>query len=130
VHRRIFGPMRDAVMGGWSKLHTEEIHSLYSSPIINLIKAVPLHAIQVFAGEKYSSYSFLTSALNEGEWSESRPGCALVPGKGHLVPTGQEAGWAPEPVLTQRLEEKSLCLCQGSNPDRLVVQSIMRHYND
>jgi hypothetical protein len=88
-------------MGGWSKLHNEEIHSLYSSPIINLIKAVPLHATQVLAGEKYSSYSFLTSALNGGEWSESRPGCALVPGKGHLVPTGQEAGWAPEPVLTE-----------------------------
>jgi hypothetical protein len=24
------------------------------------------------------------------------------------VPIGQEAGWAPEPVWTQRLEEKSL----------------------
>jgi hypothetical protein len=30
------------------------------------------------------------------------PGRTLPP-----VPTGQEAGWAPEPVWTQRLEEKS-----------------------
>jgi hypothetical protein len=33
---------------------------------------------------------------------------ALYPGKGPTVPIVQEAGWAPEPVWTQRLEEKSL----------------------
>jgi hypothetical protein len=33
---------------------------------------------------------------------------ALYPrGKGPSVPIVQEAGWAPEPVWTQRLEEKS-----------------------
>jgi hypothetical protein len=32
--RRIFGPKRDEVMGGWRKLHNEELHNLYSSPII------------------------------------------------------------------------------------------------
>jgi hypothetical protein len=30
--RRIFGPKRDEVMGGWRKLHNEELHNLYSSP--------------------------------------------------------------------------------------------------
>jgi hypothetical protein len=30
-----------------------------------------------------------------------------APGKGPPVPIVQEAGWAPEPVWTQRLEEKS-----------------------
>jgi hypothetical protein len=40
------------------------------------------------------------------------------------VPIVQEAGWAPEPVLTQRLQEKSFRLCRGSNLDRLVVQSV------
>jgi hypothetical protein len=34
VLRRIFGPKRDEVRGGWRKLHNEELHSLYSSPII------------------------------------------------------------------------------------------------
>jgi hypothetical protein len=56
---------------------------------------------------KYSSYSVSTSALDGGEWSASRPGRALPPGKGPPVPIVQEAGWAPEPVWTQRLEEKS-----------------------
>jgi hypothetical protein len=37
----------------------------------------------------------------------SRPGLALAPGKGPPVHILQEAGWAPEPVRAQRLEEKS-----------------------
>jgi hypothetical protein len=35
------------------------------------------------------------------------PAALLPPGKGPPVPIVQEAGWAPEPVWTQRLEEKS-----------------------
>jgi hypothetical protein len=77
---------------------------------------------------RYSSYSFTTSALDEGEWSASRPGRALQPGKGPPVPIGQEEGGDPEPVWTQRLEEKILCPCRGSNPDRPVVQPVVRHY--
>jgi hypothetical protein len=39
VLRRIFGPKRDEVMGGWRKLHNEELRDLYSSPsIIRIIK--------------------------------------------------------------------------------------------
>jgi hypothetical protein len=34
VLRRIFGPLRDEVTGGWRKLHNEELHSLYSSPVL------------------------------------------------------------------------------------------------
>jgi hypothetical protein len=56
---------------------------------------------------RYSSYSFLTSALDRGEWSASRLGRVTPPGKGPSVPIGQEAGWTPEPVWTQRIEEKS-----------------------
>jgi hypothetical protein len=56
----------------------------------------------------YSSYSFTTSALDGGEWLESRTGRALPPGKGPPVPIVQEAGWALKPIWTQRLEEKSL----------------------
>jgi hypothetical protein len=58
-------------------------------------------------GERgYSSYSFLTLAPDGGEWSVSRSGCTLAAEKRPLVPTGQEDGWAPELVWTQRLEEK------------------------
>jgi hypothetical protein len=40
VLRRIFGPKRDDVTGGWRKLHNEELHNLYSSPsIIRMIKS-------------------------------------------------------------------------------------------
>jgi hypothetical protein len=81
-------------------------------------------------GEEYSSYSFTTSALDGGEWSASRPGRALPPGKGPPVPIVQGAGWAPEPVWTQRIEDKSLRLCRGSNLDYLVVQPVARHYTD
>jgi hypothetical protein len=40
VLRRIFGPKRDEVTGGWRKLHNEELHNLYSSSsIIGMIKS-------------------------------------------------------------------------------------------
>jgi hypothetical protein len=40
VLRRIFGPKRDEVKGGWRKLHNEELHNLYFSPsIIRMIKS-------------------------------------------------------------------------------------------
>jgi hypothetical protein len=81
------------------------------------------------AWERYSSYSFSITALDGGEWSASRPGRALAPRKGPTVPTVQEAGWAPEPVWTQRLEEKSFCLCRRSNLDRPVVQPVARQHS-
>jgi hypothetical protein len=80
-------------------------------------------------GEDYSSYSFSISALDGGEWSASRPGRALAPGKGPPVIL-QEDGRPPEPVWIQRLEEKSFRLCRGSNFDRPVVQPIARHYTE
>jgi hypothetical protein len=58
-------------------------------------------------GERgYSSYSFTTSALDGGEWSASRPGRDFV----------QEAGWTPEPVWTQRLEENSFAPAGDRTP--------------
>jgi hypothetical protein len=38
--RKIFGPKRDEVTGDWRKLHSGELHNLYSSPdIIRQIKS-------------------------------------------------------------------------------------------
>jgi hypothetical protein len=38
--RRIFGPKREEVVGGWRRLHNEEIHNLYALPnIIRVIKS-------------------------------------------------------------------------------------------
>jgi hypothetical protein len=40
VLRRIFGPKKNEVIGGWRKLHTEELHNLYYSlSIIRMIKS-------------------------------------------------------------------------------------------
>jgi hypothetical protein len=40
VLRKIFGPKRDEVTGGWRKLHNEELRDLYSSPsTIRIIKS-------------------------------------------------------------------------------------------
>jgi hypothetical protein len=40
VLRRIFGPKRDGLTGGWRKLQNEELHNLYFSPsIIRIIKS-------------------------------------------------------------------------------------------
>jgi hypothetical protein len=40
VLRGIFGPRRDELVGGWTKLHNEELYILYSSPnIITLVKS-------------------------------------------------------------------------------------------
>jgi hypothetical protein len=63
-----------------------------------------------------------------GEWSASRSGRALPPGKGPLIPIVQEAGWFSELVLTQRLDEKFFCLCRGSNVARQVLHFIPKHY--
>jgi hypothetical protein len=40
VLRRIFLPKREKVVGGWRKMHKEELHNLYSLPsIIRMIKS-------------------------------------------------------------------------------------------
>jgi hypothetical protein len=76
---------------------------------------------------RYSSCSYLTSALDGGEWSASRLSRDLPPGKGPPVPIGPEAGWAPEPVWTLRLEEKSSASVGDRTP---VVQSVVSRYID
>jgi hypothetical protein len=72
---------------------------------------------------KYISYSLLTSALDRGEWSASRSGCAL-PRDGGGGWVGLRAG------LDTEVRGKILCFCRGSNLDRPVVQPVARHYTD
>jgi len=40
VLRRVFGPKRDEVTGGWRKLHNEKLSDLYSLPnIVRVVKS-------------------------------------------------------------------------------------------
>ena len=42
--RRIFGPKRDEVTGGWRKLHNEGLNELYCSP--NVIRVIELRRLR------------------------------------------------------------------------------------
>jgi hypothetical protein len=53
VLRRIFGPKRDEVTGGWRKLHNEELHNLYSSP--SIIRMIKLRSM-IWAGHVSTNY--------------------------------------------------------------------------
>jgi hypothetical protein len=75
VLRRIFGPKRDEVTGEWRKLHSEELHNLYSSPdIIRQIKSRRMrwagHVARM--GEKKKVYKVLGESLKERDHSEDR----------------------------------------------------------
>jgi hypothetical protein len=69
-------------------------------------------------GEGYSSYSLMTSALDEGEWLASHP---LPRGKDSRYPLYRKLGG----LWTQRLEEKSHCLWRGSNPGSPVCSQTL-----
>jgi hypothetical protein len=69
VLRKIFRPKRDEVMGGWRKLHNEELHNLNSSPtIIRMIKSRRMRWTGYLArmGEKRTTYRTLVGKP-EGE---------------------------------------------------------------
>jgi hypothetical protein len=75
VLRRIFGPDRDGVTGGWRKLHNEELHNLHSSPsTIRIIKWRRMrwagHVARM--GEKRNVYRLLVGK-SEGKRPLGRP---------------------------------------------------------
>jgi hypothetical protein len=75
VLTRIFRPKRDGVMGGWRKLHNEELHDLYSSPsIIRIMKARRMrwagHVARM--GKKRNTYRLLVGKP-EGRRPLGRP---------------------------------------------------------
>jgi hypothetical protein len=89
-------------------------------------KAVPLHAMVALGGvRRYSSYSFLTSAL-DGVSSQRHTPAALCPGEG-TPGTHCTGGWVSlRTGLDTQVRGKILCPCWGSNPDRPIFQSIVK----
>jgi hypothetical protein len=66
VLRRIFGWKRDEVMGGWRKLHNEELRDLYSSPSsirISKLRRMRGGGACSVSGEKRTSYRLLVRKL-------------------------------------------------------------------
>jgi hypothetical protein len=85
-----------------------ESHSRYNSALRKELKAIKQSHYTPWrrlGGEEILLLVF-DFGTRWGEWLESRPGRALPPGKGLPVPIVQEAGWAPEPVWTQRAGKK------------------------
>jgi hypothetical protein len=75
VLRRIFGPKRDEVMGGWRKVLNEELHDLYSLPsMIRVIKLRRMRWARHVAriGEMRNAYRLLVGKT-EGKRLLGRP---------------------------------------------------------
>jgi hypothetical protein len=75
VLRRMFGPKRDEMMGGWRKLLNEELREFYSSPsIIRIMKSRRMkwvgHVTRM--REKRNAYRLLVGK-SEGKRSLGRP---------------------------------------------------------
>jgi hypothetical protein len=75
VLRRIFGQKRNGVMGGWRKLHNEELHDLYPSPsIIRIIKSRRMRwaGLVTQMGGKKNVCRFLVGKPEE-KWPRGKP---------------------------------------------------------
>jgi hypothetical protein len=70
VVRKVFGPKRIEVMGGWNKVHIEELRDLYSLPSIFTIfksRRMRLSGHIARMGEKRNVYSLLAGKPEEKE---------------------------------------------------------------
>jgi hypothetical protein len=74
VHKRIFGPKSNEVTGGRRKLYNEEMHNLYSSNIIRVVKSWRMRWVGHVArkGEIRNAFIILV-AEPEGNRSLGRP---------------------------------------------------------
>jgi hypothetical protein len=73
VLRRIFGPKREEVAGGWRRLHNEELHNLYAaSSITKMMKSRRIrmagHVARV--GDMRNIYKFWSENLKGKDQTE------------------------------------------------------------
>jgi hypothetical protein len=78
---------------------------------------------------RYSSTHPLTSALDGGEWSASRPG--RFTSRERAPDTHWVGGWVgPGAVLDAVVKRKILSPLRESNPRTAIVQPVSQHYTD
>jgi hypothetical protein len=92
--RRIFVPKRDEVKGGWRKLHNKELHNLYSSPDIRMIKSRRIRWGHAACTREMRNTYKIVNRKPEGKRSLGRPGRW----EDNIKINFKEAGW--ESVLT------------------------------
>jgi hypothetical protein len=87
------------------------------------------HAMKTYGEWRYSSTHFLTSALDGGEWSASRPG-RFTP-KEKAAGTHRIGGWVgPRAVLDAMVKRKIPSPRRESNPRTPIVQPVAQRYTD
>jgi hypothetical protein len=72
--RRKFGPKREEMEGDWRTLHNEELHNLYASPVVMMMKSRRMRCAGHVArmGEMRNAYSILVGKP-EGKIPFGRP---------------------------------------------------------
>jgi hypothetical protein len=107
-------------MGGFMFVKGQRLCSRFCVLVFLLVLSNILflgnHRLELMS--RHSSYSFMTSALDGGEWSASRPGRAFTPGE-RTPGTYCTEGWVgPRAGLDTEDRGKIVCACRGSNPGR------------
>jgi hypothetical protein len=71
VLKRLFGPKREEMAGGWRRLHNEELHNnLYSSPNIRVVKSQRMRLMEHVEcmREMRNAYKILVKTCEEKTW--------------------------------------------------------------
>jgi hypothetical protein len=87
------------------------------------------HSMKTYWGVEVLLHAFLTSALDGGEWSASRPG-RFTP-RERAPGTHSIGGWVgPRAVLNAMVKREIPSPCRKSNPRTPIVQPIAQRYTD
>jgi hypothetical protein len=84
--------------------------------------------MKAYGGIDVWIHTFLTSALDGGEWSGSRP-CCFTPGE-RAPGTHWIGGWVDPRAGLDDVEKRKFLTYRDSNSDPSVVQPVSSRYTD